>query len=273
MKIRCEYCGQYIQDTDAVCPNCGAPNDRLQRSGSGVPKTIEELKSFAAAHNLPLEKMRFFLGEDYRGARAFGIYEDGDGCFVVYKNKADGSRAVRYRGKDEAYAVNEIYQKMKSEIANQRSRRAADSGSSGGRSARSGRRSWRSNPMIIVVLIILVVNIASNVVGIINRRHRPQAGYYNYNNSYYYYQDNDWYLYDSDAYYWIPVTVDDTLAENYNDYYTSDSYYDSYGVDNFADSGYYKEPSDWDNDWDDSDWDWSSSDDWDSSYSDWDSDW
>ena len=122
MRVRCDYCGNYIEDTDKNCPHCGAPNDRMQRSGTKVPKTIEELKAFCAAHHLPLEQMRFFLGEDYRGPRAFGVYKDGEGNFVVYKNKSDGSRAIRYRGTDEAYAVNELYQKMKSEISNQRAR-------------------------------------------------------------------------------------------------------------------------------------------------------
>ena len=50
----------------------------------------------------------FFLGQDIREPRAFGIYQDADGLFVVYKNKANGERAVRYRGRDEAYAVNEL---------------------------------------------------------------------------------------------------------------------------------------------------------------------
>lgn len=53
---------------------------------------------------------------DFRQPKAFGIYKDSDGNFVVYKNKGDGTRAERYRGKDEAYAVNEIYQKLRSEI-------------------------------------------------------------------------------------------------------------------------------------------------------------
>ena len=69
---------------------------------------------------MPLEKMRFFIGEDYKGARAFGIFQDGNGDFVVYKNKDNGQRAVRYQGKDEAYAVNEIYQKLKAEVLDRR---------------------------------------------------------------------------------------------------------------------------------------------------------
>ena len=113
-------CGGWIEDTDEVCPNCGAANEHLMVSGEGIPKTIEELRAFAESHNLPLRDMRFFIGEDYKEPRAFGIYEESDGNFVVYKNKANGERAVRYRGKDEAYAVNELYQKMKSEVANQK---------------------------------------------------------------------------------------------------------------------------------------------------------
>ncbi|MBQ6537126.1 MAG: zinc-ribbon domain-containing protein, partial [Firmicutes bacterium] len=27
MQIKCEYCGHYIDDADAFCGNCGAPND------------------------------------------------------------------------------------------------------------------------------------------------------------------------------------------------------------------------------------------------------
>ena len=98
MKIKCEFCGSHISDTDGKCPNCGAPNANMVRSADGVPKTIEELKAFCAAHNMPLEKMRFFIGVDFREPRAFGIYRDENGDFIVYKNKADGSRAVRYRG-------------------------------------------------------------------------------------------------------------------------------------------------------------------------------
>ena len=25
MELKCEYCGAFIKDTDANCPNCGAP--------------------------------------------------------------------------------------------------------------------------------------------------------------------------------------------------------------------------------------------------------
>ena len=125
MKVKCDYCGSFIEDTDETCPNCGAVNSHLMRSADGVPKTIEELKAFAKAKNLPLEEMRFFIGIDYKEPKAFGIYEDSDGNFIVYKNKGDGTRAERYRGKDEAYAVNEIYQKMKTEVQIRREKNGA----------------------------------------------------------------------------------------------------------------------------------------------------
>lgn len=120
MQVKCEYCGAYINDTDQFCSHCGAVNDGLKRSSDGTPKTIEELQKWYEDRKLPpKETTRFFIGEDYKGARAFGIYKKED-QFVVYKNKDDGSRAIRYEGPDEAYAVNEIFLKLKSEILNQK---------------------------------------------------------------------------------------------------------------------------------------------------------
>ena len=115
MKVKCSYCGQYYDDNIAQCPNCGSPNEHLHRTSDAVPKTIEELKQYCEANGFTPERTRFFIGEDYKKPRAFGIYKDDAGEFVVYKNKADGSRAVRYRGKDEAYAVNELYERLQSE--------------------------------------------------------------------------------------------------------------------------------------------------------------
>ena len=107
--------GQEIQETRAKETAAPPPVYRPTVTESGPtitePRTIEELKLYCAEKHMPLERMRFFLDQDYREPRAFGIYRDGDE-FVVYKNKADGSRAVRYRGRDEAYAVRELYEKL-----------------------------------------------------------------------------------------------------------------------------------------------------------------
>ena len=121
---RCEYCGSLIRSDERACPHCGAENPHYLSGETAsaalpeepcvpgaAPETIAQLKAWCASRGMPLEKMRFFIGEDYRGPRAFGIYRDGDRV-VVYKNKSDGSRAVRYRGPDEALAVRELYGKL-----------------------------------------------------------------------------------------------------------------------------------------------------------------
>ena len=93
----------------------------------GIPKTIEELKDYCERNGFTESKTRFFVGFNYQGPKAFGIYKDeATGDFVVYKNKADGSRNVRYQGKDEEFAVVELYDRLQTEIANQKLQYAAD---------------------------------------------------------------------------------------------------------------------------------------------------
>ena len=116
----CKYCGSYLNDTDEICKECGATNEHYKRIVDGTPKTIEELKQWYKDRKLPPEETtRFFIGKNIKQPRAFGIYEE-NGKFIVYKNKNDGSRAIRYQGQDEAYAVNEIYLRLKEEILNQK---------------------------------------------------------------------------------------------------------------------------------------------------------
>ena len=117
---KCQYCGATIKSSDQNCPNCGAPNPNYIADTERqifLPKTIEELKEYCAERGMPLLRMRFFIGEDYKKPKAFGIYKDGDE-FVVYKNKRNGERAIRYRGTDEEYAVNELFQKLLQECHN-----------------------------------------------------------------------------------------------------------------------------------------------------------
>ena len=119
MKIKCEYCNNYIDDSEEKCPGCGSPNRYYNRVGNQVPTTIEELEKWYKDHNLPpYETTRFFIGINYTEPKAFGIYKDeSTGKFIVYKNKDNGKRAIRYNGPDEAYAVNDLYQKLKERIA------------------------------------------------------------------------------------------------------------------------------------------------------------
>ncbi len=84
-----------------------------------IPGSIGELKLWYEYQNLPPQSVtRFFIGENYTQPKAFGIYQEGEN-FIVYKNKADGSRAIRYNGKNESYAVNELFERLVQEIDNQ----------------------------------------------------------------------------------------------------------------------------------------------------------
>lgn len=85
------------------------------------PKTIRELQQWYTDNNLPPESVtRFFIGKNIQEPRAFGIYESKPGYFIVYKNKASGERKVRYEGTDEAYAVQELLNRLKEEILHQK---------------------------------------------------------------------------------------------------------------------------------------------------------
>ncbi len=264
MKIKCSYCRAYIDDTDVTCPYCGAFNENLKRNANGSPQTIEELQEWYKSHNLPDSKVtRFFIGENYTGSRAFGIYkEEGSGNFVVYKNKADGSRAIRYEGKDEAYAVNELYIKLKEEIVNQKQHNLN----------KSKKRKKSISLSTAMSLGIVLFTFLFLTIAIIISCNQPLRGYYLYDDDYYYYQNGDWFLYTTYSG-WHKSVAPSGLTDNYSDYYESSSYLSDYGVDDFSYTDYYDPPSssssdDWDSS---SSWDSGSS--WDSSSTDWSSDW
>lgn len=122
MKTTCEYCGSLFENYLTACPNCGGPNRNVVRSAGDQPMTIQELQRWYKDHGLPpYEVTRFFIGVDYRQPRAIGIYQDPtSGHFVVYMNLDSGRRGIRYDGRDEAYAVNEVFQRLKSEIIQQK---------------------------------------------------------------------------------------------------------------------------------------------------------
>ncbi len=290
MKTFCDYCGSAIDDTLEKCPNCGAVNRHMQRSGNQVPKTIEELQAFAAANNIPLEKMRFFVGVDYKEPRAFGIYKESNGNCVVYKNKADGSRAIRYQGADEAYAVNELYQKMKAEVL-ERKQADLNKGKSYTSTVTSAKGSG-SKPKTarigayVVMLILLAILFISCVSNVVSSSHTPKNGYYEYKGTPYYYTGGNWYTPDEDGEWARDYNTPDMLEENYNDYFEAKDYssldsnyageVEEYQTEAYSGDSYDDDDS-WGDSWDDSNWD---DDDWDYDYdsydsydSDWDSDW
>ncbi len=296
MKIKCDWCGNWINDFDQTCPSCGGVNSHYKRQADGIPRTIEELKAWAAAHNLPLEQMRTYIGEDYRGPRAFGIYKDeSTGTFVVYKNKDDGSRAIRYQGNDEAYAVNELYMKMKERVAQQKSHMTStsdnnsypnnDSGDNHGKKKMSTLKKALITIGVVMILSQMLPSIIMMVTmwSIQHAPASPSTGYYTYNSEPYYYYRGDWYEW-ADDHWAVSSDAADWMENDYSEYYDSYTYDDSSSYSDFEESPYYdKDSSDSDdsnndsgwsygNDWD-SDSNWDSNDDWDSGWDDWDSDW
>lgn len=304
-QVKCEYCGAFIEETADKCPNCGAVNANFKRIVSDTPRTIEELQDWYRARNLPDENItRFFIGKDIKEPKAFGIYKDGSN-YIVYKNKADGSRAVRYQGTDEAYAVNEIYLKLKSEILKQKSRSSRNispeqiTGSGlkniaifapivfiigsiitliGSITPASliiiefilfiiGMFIFRRRPVlyVMVAMIVMTVSIASYSIGA-RSAHRYDGYYFNGGN-YYYRQGDDVYYYDNDWYYYD--SYDDFAEYNPDATFVSDEYSNNENYSDFSDTYYYE---DFDNSSSSSSSDWSSDSDYDwDSGSDWDS--
>ena len=306
-QVKCEYCGAFIDETAEKCPNCGAVNKNFKRIVSGTPSTIEELKRWYMERKLPSENVtRFFIGKNIHEPKAFGIYKDGSE-YVVYKNKADGSRAIRYRGTDETYAVNEIYLKLRSEILNQKSHSLNKGFRNTGRSVSEKSiffgavaaffgiavtaflsPSWvfglmgtvlavsfiflRKNikRFIVIAAVIILVSSVGSIAYLIgyNHAHRHD-GYYYGGDQYYYVQGHDVYYYDTDDWYYYDSF--DDFTSYYPDYtHVSDEYqYNEYYSD-FSDSSYY-EDSNWSSDSSDSSYSSDSDYDWDSGSSDWDS--
>ena len=271
----CPYCGSPMEDKNVLCPNCGAyveinlTESSPERSSEQMithPKTIEELQCYCAQHGMPLVRMRFFIGEDYKEPRAFGIYKYGSD-FIVYKNKDTGERAIRYSGPDEAYAVNEIFQKLLSECHN---RGIYPDGAP--RNAEPVSRGYRQKSNVDskklttgICGFLLIIALIAGIASVANHKH---DGYYEYDNTYYYRYGNNWTYYDITQDCWYD-TYSFPDNDNYDSYYIDDDYSNNWGITDVRDS------SIWD-DWHTSDsgssYD-SSYDSWDSGGTDWGSDW
>ena len=211
MQVKCEYCGSYINDLDEKCSACGAINPNYTRPQNEAPRTIEELKDWYKARNLPPEEVtRFFVGKNIKEPKAFGIYEE-NGTFYVYKNKADGTRAIRYQGADEAYAVNELYMRLKEEILNQKRNNLESKHSCSPEYSaylqKKKRRERRENLSCFLLMFIcscilaLIVDFPILKAYWTGRPLNDASSYYIYNNECYYYLDNPyakektWYRY------------------------------------------------------------------------------
>ncbi len=239
--------------------------------------SYEQLLQIFRDFHIDSEKTRFFIGSEYTDPKAFVIFQNDFDDYLVYKVKADGTRALRYKGKDEAYAVNEYYQKFLEEVR-KRPEFARKLLKPGNRIvSRSSSYSKSSRPVLIAVITVALTMILSFSVILVSSaihhiRHRHD-GYYSTPFGHYYYYGKDVYYYDDDLYDWLYYGNYDTFDDfyGYDDYTYSEDYYYNDDYSDFRDSDYYDLDSDDDDDsgWDDSD----SWDSWDSGGSDWDSDW
>ena len=265
---QCQYCGASVQSDQASCPKCGAPNPNYVADTQRrifLPQTIDELKEYCAERGMPLLRMRFFIGEDFREPKAFGIYRDGDQV-VVYKNKADGSRAIRYKGPDEAYAVNEIFAKLLEECHNRGiypdGKPSGPSGIKGaGKNTDTGKKIGITKIIFYLIVLMFLLNM---FIGTIRENHQHRHdGYYRYNGHIYYNYGSDWYYNNG----WSWIETDSSPADNYEDYYVGTDYDSDWGGSDFKNSSMWQElqeshsssSSDYDS--------------WDSGDTDWDSDW
>lgn len=261
---KCAYCGNTMSSEDKTCPNCGAPNPNYVADTPRrvfLPKTIEELKEYCAERGMPLLKMRFFIGEDYKEPKAFGICQAGDD-FIVYKNKADGSRSVRYQGPDEEHAVNELFQKLLQECHN---RGIYPDGKPQSTTTVKRKRSASSGLLSNIAEVIVVFYLLyAGGSALMSRFRHTHDGYYRINEDIYYRYGDDWY-YDSDLYGWTECDFDE--PENYQEYYLGEDFTSDWGVTDFKDSKAWERIEE-DNSSSSEDYD-----DWDSGDTDWDSDW
>ena len=305
---QCPFCGATVRSDEKVCPGCGAANEGYVEDAPRTiyrPKTIEELKEYCAERGMPRLKMRFFIGENYQQPKAFGIYQDKD-QFVVYKNKANGQRAIRYQGPDEAHAVNELFTKLLDEchmrgiypdgkpqqISNtgelvSRSAGTRSGPKAGGRlrwpddkkgdstdkfynSVGSSSFDWEKFGKVFLILFFIVI-IGMMLYSCMS--HSNDGYYRDSRDKLYYRYGSSWYTYvdyDSD-YSWVRRSgwskTSSFPENNKEDYYIGREYRSNWGGSDFKDSSYWEQIQA-DNSSSSSDYD-----SWDAGDTDWDSDW
>ena len=271
MKCNCEYCGSELDTTLEECPNCGAKNPNFARTVKGTPKTIEELKAYCESKHLKLDKMHIHIGEDFKEPKAFGIFKnEKNGHFVVYKNKANGQRAIRYDGTDEAYAVNELYLKIKDLLMDAKAATSGRKPSSNTRGTIKPVQSTFAKVLCWIALFLLTAGmIYLAIAGAIDKRYN---GYYEHRGTTYYRHNTYWYEYDEDTESWS--SVGDMSSKIDREEFLGRDYDRDFDADEFPIDDY---SGDWasDDDWDSDDgggWD-NSYDDYDFGGGDWDSDW
>ena len=270
---KCRFCGNPVASDRKKCPACGAANELYvehEVSLPYAPGSISDLKDWCSERGIPLSRMRFFIGEDFKEPRAFGIYQDGRD-FVVYKNKADGKRAVRYRGPDEEHAVNELFMKLMDEC---HQRGIYPDGKPDAAAMEAAEERKRKDAAAVkkfkrifitffVSIWVLVLGVLGTVFYLGHKAHAGDGYYRMSDNSLYYRYGGSWYYNDFDA----GWTRSDPPADNYGDYYVGSDYDSDWGGTDFEESDSWKSIH---SDNSISSHDYSS---WNSNTTNWDSDW
>ena len=276
-ELKCTYCGCTYNVLIPTCPHCGAPNDVFLQREKGVPKTLVQLKRYCEERQLDTKRLRFFIDENCEEPKAYGLFRDERGNFVVYKNHSEGSRKVYYIGGDEAYAVNLIYEKLgKTLRSRRRHHHRHHHHHSSGTGTTSRARDHLRDPSSVIgrkhqnqkrlrLLIAAALLMVLLVFGMILRAALTKPvythnGYYRCDGVYYYSQNDEWFRYDASGG-WQPVQVSDGFLENYADYYLTAWWSADYKVTDFRESKYYVAPERGSG-YDDDGWAWDNGEEW-----------
>ena len=214
--VKCKQCSDYNSFTGncqilchkPVCDNECNQNGVQKKDKQDIfkrPRTIAELQEYCSKRGMPLEIMRFFIGEDYKEPRAFGIYKDGDN-YVVYKNKDTGERAIRYNGPDEAFAVNEIFQKL---ILECRKRNIfLDDNYNNTKKGGVGKSLLVLFGSITALHVFIFLMIFFSSAPFESCQKNVKDGYYEINNEVYYHKGNSWAKYNNSENNWVLTAID-----------------------------------------------------------------
>ena len=246
------YRPDLAEDATEFCPLCGAPVAPEEKSEpeaspaqpETAPRTVEELLALCASFEADPAAYHFYIGEDEKDAVGYGLFVDEFGDYVFYHNHRNQQRSIRYKGRDEAYAVGELYRRMKEARVFYRPVSRQEEGgerrhhhSHSGQSGRQRRKARRIRLAVAIGAAVVVCCVAAVVLRW--RALQPKDGYYHCQGRYYYLQQHQWYAYDSVMDNWEKTDANPTIVANHQAYYRSIYYWEGSPVSDFRDSGYY----------------------------------
>ena len=247
------YRPDLAEDAEEFCPLCGAPvapeeepapEPAAPAQPETAPRTVTELLALCDSFEVDPAAHSFFIGKDEKDASGYGLFLDEFGDYVFYRNHTDGRRAIRYKGRDEGYAVGELYRRMKAAHVFRRpaARQESDESSRSHhhhshRSHRQRRKARRMRRIIAAAVAVVACIVAAVVLRW--QSLQPKDGYYHYQGRYYYLQHRQWYAYDSVMDKWGKTEANPTIVANYQVYYRSTYYWEGSPVSDFQSSGFY----------------------------------